>query len=156
MPWWGTGEMLFRIETDLIWSRILLITTPHWETDPKHARKLAPLCVTVCLSVQADELSAKKDFKIPEDSCPLERKKEGCLVGLRGGSVEGLESVKPLAVFSLLKKIHCPRWCCLQQYAYISSAVIDANTPHTNHHLCYIVGLHQNKIMYSYVYYLGR
>lgn len=75
------------------------------------------------------------------------REEEGRMFSwVEGGVCGGLESVKPLAVFSLLKKIHCPHWYCLQQYAYISSAVTDANTLHTNHYLCYIVELHQNEI----------
>lgn len=97
-------------------------------------------CVFVCASwwtVSRKGLQNTRGFMSPWEE---ERR---MFSWVEGGSVEGLESVKLLAVFSLLRKIHCPHWYCLQQYVHISSAVIDANTPRTNHHLCY---MHQNEI----------
>lgn len=121
------------------------------------------ICQCVFVRVRFDDLPRKqlpKGLQIPEDSPPLERKGEGTLIWRGGGLVQRWrkleESVKPPAMFTLLRKIQCPRMYSLQRHACILSSTTDLwSHTHTHrdthaysrrHRSCCIVRLRQKEM----------
>lgn len=96
LMWWQSMlEMLQSIETDRIWISITQITPPQPHVNSAQTDRqtdMARMCVCPsicqCAFVRFDEFPWKalsKGLQIPEDSSPLERKKEQCWGGLGGG-----------------------------------------------------------------------
>lgn len=158
LMWWQSMlEMLRGIETDRIWISITQITPPQPHVNSAQTDRqtdMARMCVCPsicqCVFVRFDELPWKalsKGLQIPEDSSPLERKKEQCWGAWRGLE-KPEESVKPPAMFTLLRE----RASVLAGTAFSSLhtfhpalQIYDHTRTHTHHYSCCIVGLRRKK-----------